>query len=408
MAAVQSVSIHSDVPAMSTIEDYQIHQTSDILPTYQKSFVNQTNDISPTYQNSFVDQTTDILPTYQKSFVDQTNDISTTDHTPQTSDISSTYQEPKMNQPSKRNKRSRTHKKTKTHEKVMTIRTLPDHPIPQTMWETVWDDINDEEPFVPIMNPVDITFPFYISNVMYDILYTDGTLNALMNTKKINIPINMSNVNVHHYHKQYPIDINKYHKIFRLARKEMLKLPTSRTFMFHIHMLIQEEYRRNITITDYLFINSYYRRILRAQLELLYNTDKAKVLSFINACNYFDRYVKQTMILTLNCIGILCRYLGIPNTCTCTSFPKKKLYMPTFWNDISHKFLKIFGEETMKMLDISGDMELSKYLHILLAFNVLKTILYIWNGTIVELKEKTVHVYPSYVVNRLTNYVRPF
>ena len=174
--------------------------------------------------------------------------------------------------------------------------------------------------------------------------------------------------------------------------------------------LCQESLISKLTPLDRVYFNAYYRKVLRAYLEEKYADELPSNLVITGFQNVV---IDRTIITTLRLLKILCRYLGIPSIAKGGTFDVEKLYNPAFWSSLSEKFIPIFGENRIEILSdhklegISATMSTGPK-----RFIQAQTLLFLtevfnrWCGTILRLKEETVHVFPSIFVDNILQTLR--
>lgn len=157
-----------------------------------------------------------------------------------------------------------------------------------------------------------------------------------------------------------------------------------------------------ITKTDRLFLNVFYRKILRAKLEQDFlNKELSFGLVITGDYNYdIDRQIVET----LKILRIICNFLQIKSTIDNAVLDVNKLYHKTFWYDITSKFIKLFGEtKIVPVNDILFEDEPESILQIIM---LLKIIFYTWSGSILELNSNnTLQIKPAIYVSKMLNYI---
>lgn len=146
-----------------------------------------------------------------------------------------------------------------------------------------------------------------------------------------------------------------------------------------------------ITPVDKVYINLYYRKVLRKYIEEKYiNLSLTNNLIITDLKYDFDQYILKY----LQILRIVCKYLGIPNTYTASSFDKNKLNNKTFWNNISEHMIPVWGENVHNI--ILPNVELT-YIFLAKLFNF-------WSHTKLKLNDNDskIHVIPSVIISSLS------
>lgn len=187
------------------------------------------------------------------------------------------------------------------------------------MLATIWDDISlNCEAIVIIRTKYRTTS---LSNILYTIIDDREKRHDILKTNQLKGLYN-------------DIDLIREHS------KELIENEKIRTL---INSLFKPNEVGSIQPLDLVFLNCYYRRLLRAKLERDFiGKEIRKGLIITGYANYeVDGAIAETLML----LRVICRYLKITTTSATESFPIEKLYMPALWKDISNKLVKLFGEE---------------------------------------------------------------
>ena len=246
------------------------------------------------------------------------------------------------------------------------------------MLSTIWDDINNNAEAIVITD-----IPYHcgsLSNILYEILDDKEKFRNIIKNNNIvglysDIPLIQSHRN---------IIMNDTH-LLDITRE-----------------LFKSKEIPNISATDYLFINSYYRKILRAKLERD-NLDLCKGLIITN-----DAETDIYIIKTLQLLKITCKFLGITSTTHRESFHMDKLISCTFWSNMSEKFISLFGEDRIEVIEeyISnstfGDVLANDILRtrVMVLLNV---IFNIWSGSTLISEGDTITVVPATYITRMVS-----
>ena len=242
------------------------------------------------------------------------------------------------------------------------------------MLSTIWDDINREAEAIVIR---DTKYnPGSLSNILYDVIDNRTKRRQAILTSKV----------------------KGIFKELGDIRSHRSQLENDENITMLIDALFKPEERDSITPLDRVFLNSYYRRLLRAKMEqdLI---GKELPLGLI-VTQYTNHETDVALVTTLRYLRIICRYLGIQSTIDTASFPVEKLYMPSFWPSISEKFVGLFGET--RITPIESDDELpDNNLEAIMLFNAqkqvrqaqvlmfLNVIFNAWSGSILSLDDTT-------------------
>lgn len=231
---------------------------------------------------------------------------------------------------------------------------------------TIIDDINYE------MDTI------VISDIQYDHVLLTNNIYNIMKDKTINIK----------KVKKSPLDLNK-------VRAHCFDICTDNDVSEMINLLFNKEDIATITSVDKIFINSYYRRILRARVEQNYIGKELLSGLVITTCSNYK--MDAIIVEILMVLRIVCKFLGILSTIHDTIFPLEKLYMPLFWESVASRFIYLFGEKRIK----EYSTETPKYDQQMRLLTILDTIFNIWSGTRLVLDNNVVKVVPATYVCRL-------
>lgn len=125
-----------------------------------------------------------------------------------------------------------------------------------------------------------------------------------------------------------------------------------------VRTLIDGIFMRNVELStiDQVFLNAYYRRLLRARLELDFLNKNLSSSTVITGNKEDDKYIVQALSL----LRLICRFLGINSTTTVSTFNSDKLNNDIFWSSISEKLLLIFGENRITLIEEHQDDPLNR------------------------------------------------
>lgn len=250
----------------------------------------------------------------------------------------------------------------------------------------IWDDINRSAEAIAIE---DFSYkPISLSNLLYQIL--DDTEARKRVLRKNEIPGLFQDL--------------------AAIRKHAMQLTKSPALETLIATLFPPENISLITHVDRLFLNAYYRRLLRAQLELDSVTKELPTGLVITGYSHHD--VDAAIVGTLRLLRLICRYLGIPNTVTTSTFSLEKLYAPSLWRDISTKLMQYFGEDKIEILETDDSFEVNTVTRLSMqegmkkirqsqVLLLLNTVFNTWSGSMLVLKEDQVQVIPGRYITRM-------
>lgn len=193
------------------------------------------------------------------------------------------------------------------------------------MLSTIWDDINYEAEAIVVS---DITYePGFLSNSIYDIIDDRNKRRRLLKQSKV---------------KGLYSDLDAIRK-----HRDVICSDDNVTML--IQGLFKSEEISSITPLDRIYLNAYYRRLLRAKIERD-NHGKLLVSGHV-VTEYTNSETDASLVLALNLIKITCKFLGITSTTHAESFSEDKLYNPSFWCSLSSKFVTVFGESRITVID---------------------------------------------------------
>jgi hypothetical protein len=254
------------------------------------------------------------------------------------------------------------------------------------MLSTIWDDINAEAEAIRI-TPTEYD-PCSLMNSLYDVIdnKTERRRRIKQSTTK-GLYADLGAIRSHRDIIHKDSDIN------------ML-----------VDALFQPNEISSITPLDRVFLNSYYRRLLRAKLEQDY-VGKELVAGQI-LTEYTNYQTDMAVVETLRMIRVICKYLGITSTIDATPFPLDKLYSPLFWSSISSNFIRLFGENRIGLIEVDDPLPKDnveavimhqgqksiRQTQILMLLNV---IFNGWSGSTLTLNGNTVNVIPATYVSRM-------
>ena len=167
-----------------------------------------------------------------------------------------------------------------------------------------------------------------------------------------------------------------------------------------LRQLFKEEEISSITPLDCVFVNAYYRRLLRAQIECEY-LDKELTTGLV-VTEYSNAEIDATIVKTLRLLRVVCKFLGVLSTTHSTSIPADRLYAPYFWRSVSEHFIPLFGESRITAIPEPEDNDLiDKETHEVETLLMLNAIFNTWSGSMLLLNERMVEIVPATFVSRL-------
>lgn len=144
--------------------------------------------------------------------------------------------------------------------------------------------------------------------------------------------------------------------------------------------IIDSLFNTNFIPTDIqsTFISRYYRKLLRAKLEL--DLHQKAIPKGIIITNFQNTVVDNSISRTLRNIRVICKYLGIENSISDTELDLSKFVDVYFWSLMAANFIELYGEHYVKTFTLSYD-------HLSSLENIVKclhTIFFIWSGSTVS------------------------
>lgn len=245
-----------------------------------------------------------------------------------------------------------------------------------SLLSSVWDDIDHEAEAIVVS---DITYdPTSLSNVIYKIIDDREQRHKLLKRNKI---------------RGLYADLDP----IRQHRDHIVNDPTVSLL---IHQLFREEEIPSITPLDRVYVNAYYRRLLRAQIEQ--NHLRKELVPGLVVTEYVNAETDTAIVQTLRLLRIVCKFLGISSTFQAATIPADKLDAPAFWASVSEKFVVLFGESRIEPIVEPEDMTLSdKNVNEVQVLMFLNVVLNTWCGSTIVLNGKNLELMPATCVMRL-------
>lgn len=250
-----------------------------------------------------------------------------------------------------------------------------------TLFTGIWDDINHEAEAIVVS---DISYnPNSLSNLIYEIID---------NRNKRREVIRRSN------HKGLHSEINeiKHHRD-QINSDENISLLAEGLF--------KKDEIGSITSIDKVFLNSYYRRLLRAKLEQDY-IGKDLVPGLV-ITDYTNFETDAALVNTLRILRTICKFLGIRSTIDPDVFPVDKLSISSFWSSVSNNFIKLFGENRIFPIEEENsftDINMQQEHGIFIKHQVLRLlnlIFHTWSGSTLVVDNNNIRIVPATYVIRL-------
>lgn len=116
-----------------------------------------------------------------------------------------------------------------------------------------------------------------------------------------------------------------------------------------VHILFRDDLHDMITALDRIFLNAYYRRLLRAKLECDFIGKDLVPGLIITDCGNAE--IDGALVQTLTILRIICKFLGLESSITPGSCAFDRLYNPAFWSSVSSMCIKLFGETRIPVID---------------------------------------------------------
>lgn len=198
------------------------------------------------------------------------------------------------------------------------------------MLSTIWDDINNEAEAIVIC---DTQYnPCSLSNTVYDVIDDfKKRRHAILTSKVKGLFGELENI-----------------------RQHRTELATNENITMLIEALFKPEYKDSITDLDRVFLNSYYRRLLRAKTEQ--DLIGKELVPGLVITHYTNHETDVALVASLRYLRVICRCLGIKSTTDATTFPVEKLYIPGFWSSMSEKFVCLFGETRIVPIEVDDEL----------------------------------------------------
>lgn len=188
-------------------------------------------------------------------------------------------------------------------------------------WQTIWEDINTDVEALPVLP------------IMYDAGSLTNKLYAIIDNKAELRKVLRNNTVVGLYK-----DLQSIQAHCTTIREDK-----------RLQRLINSIFVVNVELSslDLVFVNAYYRRLMRARLEADYLNKNITTTALITGNKDDDKYIIQALRL----FQLICRYLGIRSTTSSSTFDSSKLDNDVFWSSVSEKLLTIFGENRIALID---------------------------------------------------------
>lgn len=183
-----------------------------------------------------------------------------------------------------------------------------------------------------------------------------------------------------------------------------------------IAQLFPKEARASITPLDRVYLNSCYRKLLRAHIELKYQNQELPDGLIIMGMQHVE--TDRCLVGCLQLLRICCKFLGLRSTTEPGSFPKSKLGMHSFWHSMSSKFIPLMGENLVPPVekeikgltpatDPNAALEEKDLLIHTKSYMFLNIVFSAWSGAILKAKGETVYLEPAVYVTRMLPKLTP-
>lgn len=247
-----------------------------------------------------------------------------------------------------------------------------------SLLESIWQDIDHEAEAIVV---TDISYnPTSLTNTIYDIIDNREQRRELLKRNKI---------------RGFYADLDSIRQHRNIIENDSM-------VSLLVRQLFKEEEIDSITALDKVYVNAYYRKILRARIEndLL---DKELTPGLI-ITGHNNAAVDNTVVKSLRLIRVICKFLAIKSTTQEAVISMDKLYNQVFWSSISEKFVPLFGEYRIEPItdpeeSTANDEEFSE-LEVIMLLNV---IFNTWSGSTLTIKGDEVKIVPATFVSRLSS-----
>lgn len=240
------------------------------------------------------------------------------------------------------------------------------------MLATIWDDIDYEAEAIVVS---DIKYdPTSLSNITYEMLYDKVRRRQILKRNKV----------------------KGLYKDLDQIRAHSESVESDENVSMLINGLFQREEIPSITPLDRVFVNSYYRRLLRAKIERDYIG--RELVPGLVITEYTNGQVDTALVTALRLLRVICKFLGIESTTTPDTFPLAKLEVRAFWSSMADKFIPLFGEARVMTVPDEDSEEEFTPMQVIMFLHVIFTI---WSGTTLLPGDNTIKVVPAVYVSRL-------
>ena len=141
---------------------------------------------------------------------------------------------------------------------------------------------------------------------------------------------------------------------------------------------------------DAMFLNVFYRKLLRVRLENDYlqkDLPSGLIITTFDNAEY-DYYIVKTLRL----FRVLCKYLHIKCTFKEATFKKSLLNDFSFWESMNKHFMDIYGENIIPI--INNDNNDNTLLFLGIIFDI-------WSGSILTINNEVIKINPATFIARL-------
>jgi hypothetical protein len=256
---------------------------------------------------------------------------------------------------------------------------------------TVWDDIDHGADFMFVNADYQVGS---LTNIMFKMITNPAVKRAIFKTNQ---------------HPGLYSDLDK-------IRAHAVTLTDNPKITGLISHLFPAEHRGSITPLDRVYLNSCYRKLLRAHIEVKYLTEELPNGLIIMGAEHVTS--DRALVGCLRLLRIICKFLGLHSTTQPGSFPKSKLAEHSLWHSLSVKFIPLMGEDLIPPIekeikpltpssDLGAMLEEKDLLIHTKAYMFLNIVFMAWSGSILKAQGEMVHLEPAVYVTRMLPKLTP-
>ncbi len=235
------------------------------------------------------------------------------------------------------------------------------------MLDTIYDDINYDAEAITI---TDINYePGSLTNNLYNIIEDKDFRQKILKKNKVK---------------------GLYKDLYQI-QTHMSQIDSDEKIQTLLTNLFKQTEIGSITALDKIFINCYYRHILRAKLELDFigkEYHQGLILT-----KYSNIELDAILTKTLGTLRVICNYLGLKSTTTAGTFSIEKLDNNILWPCVGSIFIELFGET--RIPDIGNEFNR------IYVFMLLNCIFNTWSGSVLSHDNEIVTIIPATYVTRM-------